>query len=173
MRGKDLHGIEIDECPDCKGTWFEQDELRKTKDIQAADLNWLDFDLWKHPERFHAADKPLACPRCAVNMVTIEYDRTGVEIDYCASCGGVWLDAHEMEQIIRALFEELETKNLSDYIAASLEEAREIVTGAEGFISEWRDFLTVVRLIQYRILTDHPRMHKILADLQSSSPATS
>jgi Zn-finger nucleic acid-binding protein len=173
MRVKDVDDIGIHECPECGGSWFDEDELKKTKDNLAADLNWMDFDLWKHPERFRVTDRQLCCPRCAVNMVTMEYDQTGVEIDFCTSCRGVWLDAEEMEQIICALCEELETKNLADYVAASLEEAREIVTGSEGLISEWKDFLTVVRMIQYRILTDHPRMHKMLTDLQSSSPAAS
>lgn len=36
------------------------------------------------------------CPKCRVEpLVAIEYE--DVEIDYCAECKGIWLDAGEME----------------------------------------------------------------------------
>jgi uncharacterized protein len=39
------------------------------------------------------------CPRCpsAVLMMT---DRSGIEIDYCPDCRGVWLDRGELDKII-------------------------------------------------------------------------
>jgi uncharacterized protein len=39
------------------------------------------------------------CPRCpsAVLMMT---DRSGIEIDYCPQCRGVWLDRGELDKII-------------------------------------------------------------------------
>ncbi len=33
------------------------------------------------------------CPSCDEPLVTCEYDH--VEVDWCAACGGVWLDAGE------------------------------------------------------------------------------
>lgn len=173
MRVKNTQGIEIDECADCKGTWFDRDELRRVKDHTNGDLNWMDFELWKHPERFRVAEKPVGCPRCAVSMVSIEYDKTRVEVDYCIQCRGVWLDADEFEKIIEALTQELESKGVSDYIRASLEEVHEIVAGTEGFFSEWRDFTTVMRMLRYRILADHPRLHSLLTAMQANSPARS
>ncbi len=40
-----FYGVEIDYCPDCLGSWFEQGELREAKDEKIEDLNWLDIDL--------------------------------------------------------------------------------------------------------------------------------
>ncbi len=40
----------------------------------------------------------------------------------------------------------------------SLQEAREIVTGPESFLSEWKDFATVLRLMQYRLFVERPRL---------------
>jgi len=37
------------------------------------------------------------CPACGQPLIALELE--GVEIDYCAACGGVWLDAGELEQI--------------------------------------------------------------------------
>lgn len=41
----------------------------------------------------------MKCPMCKeVNLVMA--DRQGVEIDYCPTCRGVWLDRGELEKII-------------------------------------------------------------------------
>jgi uncharacterized protein len=42
----------------------------------------------------------MQCPHCkTVDLVVIE--REGVEIDYCPTCRGVWLERNELEQIIQ------------------------------------------------------------------------
>ncbi len=38
------------------------------------------------------------CPTCQVSLVMS--DRSGVEIDYCPQCRGVWLDRGELDKII-------------------------------------------------------------------------
>lgn len=170
LRLRRVGAVEIDECVSCKGIWFDEDELRKAKDETDRDLNWMDFELWKHQDRFHVAVKPIKCPKCNVEMAAVDYGKTKVEIDCCTKCKGVWLDAQEFKKIVEALTEELLTKSVQDYVRASVEEAREIVTGPENFISEWKDLLTVVRMLEYRILTKNPRVSKALADIQAHIP---
>lgn len=38
------------------------------------------------------------CPVCKDAMITLELDE--VEVDYCLSCGGIWLDAGELEMLL-------------------------------------------------------------------------
>lgn len=38
------------------------------------------------------------CPHCNVSLVMTE--RSGVEIDYCPKCRGIWLDRGELDKII-------------------------------------------------------------------------
>jgi hypothetical protein len=40
----------------------------------------------------------MRCPSCKALTIILEYDR--IEIDYCSSCGGIWLDSGELELII-------------------------------------------------------------------------
>jgi Zn-finger nucleic acid-binding protein len=40
----------------------------------------------------------LVCPACRVDLVMSE--RSGVEIDYCPRCRGVWLDRGELDKIL-------------------------------------------------------------------------
>jgi Zn-finger nucleic acid-binding protein len=47
----------------------------------------------------------LLCPACRVNLVMSE--RSGVEIDYCPQCRGVWLDRGELDKILERSAAEL------------------------------------------------------------------
>lgn len=40
----------------------------------------------------------MKCPNCNVSLVMS--DRSGIEIDYCPDCRGVWLDRGELDKII-------------------------------------------------------------------------
>lgn len=40
----------------------------------------------------------MKCPNC--NVALIMADRSGIEIDYCPDCRGVWLDRGELDKII-------------------------------------------------------------------------
>jgi len=39
------------------------------------------------------------CPICDVPMIVLEMSQ--VEVDHCARCGGVWLDAQEMDLLLQ------------------------------------------------------------------------
>lgn len=41
----------------------------------------------------------MLCPRCH-DQALIIVDRSGIEIDYCPGCRGVWLDRGELEKLI-------------------------------------------------------------------------
>ena len=43
-------------------------------------------------------NKIMQCP--VDNETLVMTDRSGVEIDYCAKCRGVWLDRGELDKII-------------------------------------------------------------------------
>ena len=170
MQTRKLARMKLDDCPKCGGAWFDRDELRRTKDVTDPDLNWMDFEIWKHKDRFHAAARPLKCPRCSVTMAAVDYDDTGIEIDCCARCQGVWLDRDEFAKIIDALDREVNTKDFSDYVRESLQEAKEIVTGPESVISEWRDFTTVLRMLEYRMFADNPKLLNAVTAVQEGNP---
>ena len=40
----------------------------------------------------------LLCPACRVSLVMSE--RSGIEIDYCPHCRGIWLDRGELDKIV-------------------------------------------------------------------------
>lgn len=44
-----------------------------------------------------AATKAIGCPKCEGTLVEVGFEN--VQIDRCDTCGGVWLDAGELETI--------------------------------------------------------------------------
>ncbi|NTU52137.1 MAG: hypothetical protein HGA97_00240 [Chlorobiaceae bacterium] len=40
----------------------------------------------------------MKCPAC--NMTLLVSERSGIEVDYCPECRGVWLDRGELDKII-------------------------------------------------------------------------
>ena len=82
--------IIIDVCPKCHGIWLDKGELQKIlKDRKLADY------LTKHIGT--KSKSPMVCPRCGMTMDLEKAE--DVEVDVCLSCGGVWLDAGELETL--------------------------------------------------------------------------
>ncbi len=162
--------VEIDECEKCKGVWFDSDELRKAKDATDSDLNWMDFEIWKHEDKFKPKETKVSCPVCNTDTEAIDYGATSIEVDFCPSCQGIWLDKDEFSKIIQALQDELLSKSFSDYIKESIEEAKEIITGPEAFLSEWKDFATILRMMQYRMFVENPKLLDRIMSMQKANP---
>lgn len=81
--------IELDACPDCKGIWFDKDELDKITGSPNS------FEGMIFTARSLGRDIP--CPSCGrkMNYYTVE----GVTVDYCQDCAGIWLDSGELSAI--------------------------------------------------------------------------
>lgn len=165
-----LSEVPVHECPSCHGIWFERGELEQTADHAAPNLAWMDFELWKDQELFNVTESALKCPADGQGMAAIHYGDTGVTVDHCVKCGGVWLDAGEFENLILALKDEAAAMPASTYVKTALHEATELVSGDKSFASEWRDFATVLRLMEYRLLVENPRLNKLLVDFARLSP---
>ncbi len=171
MKPLKIGEVQIDECRQCKGIWFDKGELAEAKDEVDPDLRWLDFGIWKEEARFHINDEPQKCPRCQkAALREISYQGPEVDFRFCPFCEGVWLNAGSFKQILDALRKEAADKSVSDYVKASLKEGAEIFTNPKRVISEWRDLKAVLRMLRYRVFVDNPKFRSILAGIQKSLP---
>ncbi len=41
----------------------------------------------------------MKCPVCKTDMIVVEY--SGIELDHCLDCGGVWFDAGELDLLMK------------------------------------------------------------------------
>ncbi len=91
-----LGNIPLDVCPGCSGIWFDKGELeallKQSQGGSPADLALI------NPR----ADG-LVCPRCQDKMQRGGLVNPLLLVDKCQSCGGVWLDPHELELVKKLL----------------------------------------------------------------------
>jgi Zn-finger nucleic acid-binding protein len=171
MKQRVTQDVTVDECPQCRGIWFDQGELDKAKDDISPDLRWMDFDLWKKEGEFRVTAPSVNCPKCLqTELRALHYAEGDVTIHYCPRCEGIWIHAGDFHKIVLALNREADDKSAADYVRASLKEASELITRPNNFISEWRDLTAVMRLLKYRFFVENPKIKDILVGLQKSLP---
>lgn len=160
-----FHKVQIDRCTQCHGIWFDKGELRKSKDEKDQYLKWLDVDLWREGKNFQISSSEKICPSCEKTLYEVRYGESNIKVDICNSCKGVWLDKGEFEKIIAYLKNVVGTETLTKYLKHTFEEAKEIFTGQEKLSSEIEDFLLVIKLLEYRLLSQYPIIGDIIINL--------
>jgi Zn-finger nucleic acid-binding protein len=160
-----FHDVEVDYCPKCLGIWLDKDELRLAKDEKDKQLNWLDVDLWRDKEKFRVSRGDKHCPVDRVGLQEVKYDNSKTKVDYCEMCRGIWLDRGEFKQIINYLKNKSDYEILHHYTANLAAELWEVFSGPEKFRSELEDFLMVLKLFNYKFVTQHPYLKSIIEGL--------
>ena len=159
-----FHLVEADYCPRCLGIWFDKDELRRSKDARDQQLNWVDVDLWRDKLKFKVSHGSKQCPVCRAGLREVRYDESKVKVDFCKMCEGVWLDRGEFKQIINYLKSKSDYQILHHYIKNLVLQLWEVFNGPETFRSELEDFLTVVKLFNYKFMVQHPNLNMLVED---------
>lgn len=160
-----VSGVEVDYCPKCYGLFFEEDELKWAKDEKDKELSWLDVDLWKNKEKLKVSHGIRLCPHCRVPLYEVYYGDSGVVIDVCNLCHGIWLDRSEFKKIIEWLEKEKDYQVLNNYTSNLLKELGEIFSGPEPLREEVNDFLMVLKMLRYKFLAQHPVISELILDL--------
>lgn len=87
----------LDTCGKCGGTFFDSGEMFAAFGLAA------DPSYWDRPETGGTVRVgELECPVCDTHMLAqdVAYGGSHVEIDRCGHCGGLWLDAGEIQKIM-------------------------------------------------------------------------
>jgi len=98
---KEVDNIDVDICKGgCGGLWFDNHEFRKFDEPHESAGEEL-LDVAVDPEVVVDYEARRNCPKCDgfVMMRRFCSIKRHVEIDECAGCGGIWLDAGELRQI--------------------------------------------------------------------------
>jgi len=159
-----FHDVEVDYCTECMGVWFEKDELTYAKDDSDSQLKWIDFDVWRHKEKFEASSSSRKCPSCRITFVQIKYDNSKVKVDYCKNCQGIWLDRGEFKQIMVYLKNKADYEILHHYTKNLIKQLWEVFTGPQKLREELSDFLMVLKLLNYKFMAQHPHLEKIIEE---------
>ena len=95
----------VDVCPGCRGIWFDSgkfiafvNELAKSEEIAPEDTKF--FQPRKVHTVYEVKERSRSCPKCNTKLQKFNYcGDSNVFLDRCSSCGGIWADAGEAEQV--------------------------------------------------------------------------
>ena len=160
-----FHHVEVDYCTECLGVWFDAGELAHAKNDKDKQLHWLDFDIWRDKGKFTMSPKDRRCPACRISFVEVAYDDSSVKVDFCKMCQGIWLDRGEFKQIMVYLKKKADYEILHKYAKNVIRELWEVFTGPEKFREELEDFLMLLKLFNYKFVTQHPHLEALIEGL--------
>ncbi len=98
-------GISIETCSKCHGEWLDEAELGKLVRIREVKFNPDERRAIAESTTITGvvlkdADRDLKCPKCDGTTDPVNYGGdTGIVIDRCTSCRGIWLDEKKLERI--------------------------------------------------------------------------
>jgi Zn-finger nucleic acid-binding protein len=161
-----FHNTEVDYCPDCLGIWFDEHEFELSKDDKDAQLNWMDFDIWRDKGKFHLSQTDRRCPVCKIPFVEVHYDESNVKIDFCKHCRGIWLDRGEFKQIMVYLRKKSDYEILHHYTKNLVVQLWEVFAGPQKFREELTDFLMLLKLFNYKFVTQYPFLNSLIENSQ-------
>jgi len=171
LASKDCNEIEIHQCVNCGGKWFDRGQLNNAKDNENENLGWLDFDPFgKDAEALSTQSEGKECPICSKNMSSLKYSKSNIIIDKCKSCEGVWLDSDEFGKIIKYIENIINTESAKDYSKDTFKQFIKVITGPESVGSEIKDLLALVKLLEMRVATEHPRFADSLQVIYKNIP---
>lgn len=168
----EIKSVKVNRCPQCAGSWYDQDELRLLKDKESGgDYRWIDVDLWRDTEKVKVAEKSAAnCPKDGAPLATVHYGESQIAVEVCPRCFGIWLDAGEYDKIVQHLEEKVDSETFAQYLRDVEGEFVELFTGDEGLKSELSDLGKVFCLLRLRFAVEHPRLVAIKEAIRHMFP---
>jgi len=107
LTATDYGGVDLEACDQCGGRWITPDNLRTI--VESDDLPPPAAPApgkqpaEQRPDLYREGEHP-RCPGCGQAMDEFNYaGDTGIILDKCHHCGGLWLDAGELEQVRAAV----------------------------------------------------------------------
>ena len=84
--------IVLEQCAKCGGIWFDESELYRAKQGEAARIEMLDVEELRSPAAIQNAS--LLCPRdgAVLSRFQDRYFPGDIILERCPSCNGVWLN---------------------------------------------------------------------------------
>jgi uncharacterized protein len=98
--------VELDACPDCRGIWFDAQELQQL--FEAAGVPEHLHCLEERLEQLPRAGSRRRCPRCGGRIVPVRAPAAAHEVilDECPRGHGLWFDQGELETLVECLLRE-------------------------------------------------------------------
>ena len=162
------YDMPLEACPGCHGLWLYADKLKelrdKVDDASLPSLRWVNDEL-DAIGKAHAVPGQRSCPVCVDNkLLATAFGDTGILIDWCPTCKGVWLDYHEFQEILAHLREELEALTPDELKAKAEEALKDILHRPQHSLGDLREAAAAVGALIHATIFQHPALFHTLVD---------
>ncbi len=105
LQGLDYEGVHIETCPTCGGDWLDAGELGSIVEARKNRFDKNECDAVAQAAtitgvKMAGLNRHFTCPKCGGTTNPVNFgDDTGLIIDRCAKCNGVWLEGGELKKI--------------------------------------------------------------------------
>jgi uncharacterized protein len=166
-----LAHIKFEGCPKCHGMWLDEDELRKLKNtVNNGQLHWLNREV-DNIEKTSAIMSSRSCPKCSSNKLrSVIFGHSGVVIDWCPTCHGIWLDRSEFDSIVEYLRDEATEATPKEIAHEIGEDLKKAVTGEgpESRLAELGDAAAAIEAWANAHIFEHPSLFALLTGTTAS-----
>lgn len=164
-----IFGIRIESCPQCKGIWLEQDELRRLKNhYKHGCLRWVNQEI-ENIEHTHFIATQRNCPHCpSQKLMAAIFGQSKLVIDFCQNCHGQWLERQEYDAIVEYLTQDL-AMNPHQIEQIAMEDLKKVWQGApEGRLAELRDAYAALSAFKNQLIFEHSGFNQHLLKMQGN-----
>ena len=102
------------------------------------------------------------CPKCPSSKLrSVMFGHSGVVIDWCSDCQGIWLDRSEFDSINEYLRSEATSATRKEIAQELAHDLKKIVTGEdpESRLAEVGDIAAPVEALANTVIFDHPALY--------------
>jgi len=94
----EIDGVRVDICKSCGGIWFDNFEIKKFDEVHEDKGDQVIALTKKYKKPDVNLEGKINCPKCknVVMMRRFHSPARAIEVDECAACAGIWLDAGEL-----------------------------------------------------------------------------
>ena len=159
--------LKFEGCPNCKGMWLVNDELRKLKNsVQNGSLHWLNDEVDNIGKTSVIATTRACVKDKTTQLMSVVFGHSRVVIDWCPQCHGIWLDGAEFETISEYLLDESVHVRRKDIEKRLVEDAKRIVTGGpESRAAELGDAEADLEALVNATIFEHPALVTFLTGI--------
>ena len=159
-----VFSMHIEGCPVCKGVWLAPQELRALKNRINPSARWLNDEI-DALGKSAALPARRICPRCRLSLVSAILGRSGLMLDWCPQCRGVWFDGGEFHHMTDYLQREMFAMHAGAIGKQALEEIKRLLAGPAtgdddgGSESRGQDLLdarAAIAAMLHAAVLDHP-----------------
>ena len=166
-----LSRIKFEGCPTCHGMWLDKDELRKLKNkVNDGQLHWLNREV-NDIEKTSMISSSRICPKCPSSKLrSVMFGHSGVVIDWCPDCQGIWLDRSEFDSISEYLRSEATSATRKQIAQELAHDLKKIVTGEdpESRLAELGDIPATLEALANTIIFDRPEVFSLVTNIAQS-----